>query len=131
MMKDIVNAIAVRKVYSGTVKDMEVTAADILGFGAVAFLVDYDDKTLGATATVSFQECDTVGGTFEDVPEYNTIIPYKNETGELSASHPVDRFGYLGGKRYVKPVITASKNATTETVTIYAILGNPASTPTN
>lgn len=130
-MKDMTNGMAVRKVYSGTVKDMTDAVAEILGFSSATFLIDFDDKGTGTTATVSFKDSETEDGTFVDVSSKNTIIPYMNEAGTLSASNPVDRVGYIGGKRFVKPVITTSATATTETVNIYAILENGFVNPIN
>lgn len=130
-MKDMTNGMAVRKVYSGTVSAMTDALADIMGFSSATFLIDFDDKGTGTTATVSFKDSETEDGTFEDVSETATIIPYMNETGTLSASNPVDRVGYIGGKRFVKPVITTSSSVTTETVNIYAILENGFANPIN
>lgn len=130
-MKDKVNDKGVRHIYSGTVSGMADEKIDRLGFGALTVLVRYDDKSTSATATVSFEDCETDTGDFVAVEAVNTIIPESNPTGVLSASHAVDRFGYLGDKRYVKPKITLSTGASSEEVHIYAILEDPMVTPTN
>lgn len=132
-MQDKVNNKAVRSVHKGTVATLASAGSviDRLGFGALTVVVDFDDKSVGTTAVVKFQDCETADGTFVDVEAKNTIYPYLNDTGVISASHNIERYGYLGDKRYVKVVVETSSSATTEEVSIYALLEDPTVMPTN
>lgn len=128
--QDKVNGMAVRQVYSGTVTSLSDGKIDRLGFGALTVVVEYDDKSTGKSATVSFEDCETDSGDFVAVEAVNTIYPESNPTGKLSASHKIERYGYLGGKRYVKPKVTVD-SASTEEVHITAVLEDPMVRPTN
>lgn len=100
-----------------TANAKSVTIALTAVAGSASIVPATDDPT------ISFTECDTSGGTYTDVDAAKIIA----DGGSLVLEDPTtydQTFGLVSTKRYVKPVITTTKNATAQTVSLVAIMEN-------
>lgn len=99
------------------------TAIDMQGYNSLAVSVDVGTITTTGSLNLKLQDCDTVGGTYVDVPA-------EHLDGSLVAfATGVDQsVGYVGVKRFVK-VVSVEVDVTVAQFNVIAVQGNPAQSP--
>jgi hypothetical protein len=126
-MRDIANNIGVDQTlapvdYTATTKG---TAADLQGFNSAAVIVNTGAITSAGLYVVSVQESDTTtDGDFANVAATDLV-------GALPASlaaTSVYKVGYVGGKRYIRAVITKT-SGTSIVAGAVVVKGNAADKP--
>jgi len=126
-MRDIANNIGVDQTlapvdYSATTKG---TAVDLQGFNSAAVVVNTGAITSAGLYVVKVQESDTTtDGDFTDVAAGDLV-------GTLPASlaaTSVYKVGYVGGKRYIRAVITKT-SGTSIVAGAIVVKGNAADKP--
>ncbi len=97
-------------------------AMDTRGYGSNAFVANFTAVT-GAAATIAFEASDEAASGYVAVPAAEMLAPqgYVPVVGQLT-------FGYIGIKRYVRPVVTPE---TSFNGTVVAIKGEPLLAPIN
>lgn len=104
------------------------SAIDTSGFNSVMFSVTAN-YSAADTATYGLSITHSDNGTDYESATGNFII---GPSAALSGSANVQKIGYIGGRKYVKLVVTPSAAATsTNVITVvgHAILSNPALMP--
>lgn len=104
----------------------ESTELDTLGFNSVTFVIAGkvsadEDPVMNFTLKHSDDNVD-----YEDVPEDQMMV-----SAPLSYEAPVQKVGYIGGRRYVKLVAAMSAALSTATIdtTAVAVMLRPAIAP--
>lgn len=104
----------------------ESTELDTLGFNSVTFVIAGkvsadEDPVMNFTLKHSDDNVD-----YEDVPEDQMIV-----SAPLSYEAPIQKVGYIGGRRYVKLVATMSAALSSATIdtTAVAVMLRPAIAP--
>lgn len=131
-MKDMFSYMGAREVMrkqfaaSDATTPAESTGLDTLGFNSVTFVVAGkvsadEDPVMKFTLKHSDDNVDYV-----DVPEDQMMV-----SAPLSYEAPVQKVGYIGGRRYVKLVATMSSALSTATIdtTAVAVMLRPAIAP--
>lgn len=104
----------------------ESTELDTLGFNSVTFVIagkvsEDEDPVMNFTLKHSDDNVD-----YEDVPEDQMMV-----SAPLSYEAPIQKVGYIGGRRYVKLVaaMSAALSAATIDTTAVAVMLRPAIAP--
>lgn len=104
----------------------ESTELDTLGFNSVTFVIAGkvsadEDPVMNFTLKHSDDNVD-----YEDVPEDQMMV-----SAPLSYEAPIQKVGYIGGRRYVKLVATMSAALSSATIdaTAVAVMLRPAIAP--
>lgn len=143
MRKDLFSNIKVSQVEIPAVKTSTATSdsIDVAGYEslAVVFNVGNSGDTLSGSLywTLSLTECDTTDGSFTAVAA--TDVQVQGGTFGTTSTYVIDAptedslsvtFGYVGSKRYVQAVATATGSHSSGTpIGIIAIQGNPSTAP--
>lgn len=131
-MKDMFSYMGAREVLrkqfssSDSTTPEESTELDTLGFNSVTFVIAGkvsadEDPVMNFTLKHSDDNVD-----YEDVPEDQMMV-----SAPLSYEAPVQKVGYIGGRRYVKLVATMSEALSSATIdaTAVAVMLRPAIAP--
>lgn len=136
-MRDLKNnlgaLVALNSALTTATTDTAGNAIDTRGYGAV-MLVAHSGAVTTTTASIALrvQESDTsTASDFSDVADDDLIgteADFSFTAGATSIANAVRRIGYIGGKRYIRPVRTGAASAT-GVVGAVAILGEPDRLP--
>ena len=104
----------------------EGTAIDTIGFNSVTFIISGKvsaDEDPVMNFTLKHSDDDSL---YEDVPEDQMMI-----SAPLSYEAPIQKVGYIGGRRYVKLVAAMSSALSSATIdaTAIAVMQRPAVAP--
>lgn len=145
MRKDLFSNIKVSQVEIAAVKTATATSdsIDVAGFESLAVVFDVGnsgDVLSGSVYwTLSLTECDTTDGSFTAVSADDVKV--QGGTFGTTSTYVIDapsedsrtvKFGYVGSKRFVQAVATATGSHSSGTpIGIIAIQGNPSVAPQN
>lgn len=118
---------AANQTLSGTTANNS-QAFDVRGFGRARFTLQTNTVTAAGTAGFTFklQHSDTlVGADFVDVPAEEVLGTAPTITSNDDDDIIAGSVAYVGGKRYVRAVVTGTTN-TNAVVHMRAVLGAPA-----
>jgi len=103
------------------------TAVDLLGYGSAVVLVSFGNWTDG-THTPKIQESDSGSSGWTDVAAGDLTGGF-TAVSSGAGGNAVQRVGYIGNKRFVRPVLTVSGATTGALSSVQVVLGDPASAP--
>src|SRR3712207_256173 len=103
-------------------------AVDLLSYGSAMVLVPFGTWTDG-THTPKIQESDNGTSGWTDVAAADRVGAFA-AVSSGAGSNTVQRQSYIGGKRYVRAVITVSGGTTGAVAGAMVLRGHPASAPT-
>ena len=103
-------------------------AVDLLGFGSAVVIVPFGTWTDG-THTPKQQESDNGTSGWTDVAAADRIGTFA-AVSSGAGSNTVQRQSYIGGKRYIRAVITVAGATAGAVAGAMVLRGHPASAPT-
>lgn len=135
--RDLASDIKLTQVVVPAVKTTTTTssAIDTAGYESLTVLFDMGNSgdTLSGTLywTLSLTECDTSGGSYTAVADADIVGGTNSYVIDAPAEDSLAvKFGYIGNKRYVKGVATATGSHSSGTpIGIVAILGHAQNAP--
>ena len=120
--RDIYNNLKLTEVLAAAapgIGDAETSELDTEGFSAHLIAVS---SVAAAAGTMKLQHSDTSGSGFADAPAADVL----GSQGVAIANGEATKLGYVGGKRYVKAVISLSADGV---ISAAAIQGKPEIAP--
>lgn len=135
--RDLVSDIKVTQAFVNANRTATTTsdAIDTQGFGSAAVVFDIGNSadTLSGTVfwTLSLTECDTSGGTYTAVAAADIVSGVATYVIDAPAEDSIAvKVGYIGTKRYIKGVATATGTHTNGTpIGIISVLGHASFAP--
>ena len=136
-MRDLKNGIKKEQALAAVTATSTTTSAaiDLQGFNSLSVLFDIgasgDTLASGLYWTLSLTECDTVDGTYTDVADADVLEGINSIVINDPAEDAVlQELNYVGGKRFVKAVATATGTHTNGTpMGITALKGHASDQP--